>query len=772
MNHLKQDAFTNNQFIIIELISTFFIIIALILLSVQGVDNDKFKNNDNRDIKTEKYLYNIFSEEIYSNINQHAFISSQNEYYIYSYLQAEIKVNSYFDCRGVKDGELNEDICQDKIINNNTCCKAECCSRNNGGEVFCYNYNFNLDNPNINNNRILNYDRAEYFDDPRRRFCTYFNKYYTTINNFNQNRIPINNVKYTYEDLLLNRAEYACIDYTQCRENYTDCGIIDTINRHLYVSQNTLCPINNIKYEQEKISIESIYDENNTKVNNEQIILKNILSEIPPTYFEDKYNNYNEEEITIRDINNLLKKGKNIYNKIKDIEFSFEDFTNDISINSLINTKTKLNWYTTNYIGFKSAEDLILFKEYFPEYKSNILNKIGKEIYPGIRHIIISFILLFIFLLYIIFLLLALFKKINRRPNIFIVLFIVKFILLICGFFLEIVLYIEVTEIFEEININIDENYKEVLDLYNKRRFQLLFLLSIIFLSLAFIPIIIFFIINCVSSKEPEKEINNNEINDDIINNNLINNININNINNRSEQSNPQSENNELILKENRKKHNHNNDNKNNNIINNNHNININNNINNIIGQLSINNNVQNITVYKSNNNNNQNSQIDNKSIKYDSFNNLIKGNNNIENNIKKDVINNEQTKSNEILDNSEDKESKNKNKEEININNKNEIIEKEDDKSEDINFNNIDKGIVFNKLIKEDNESNHDESTKRQLIERNNKEKKTILETNMNNSKNKKKNTKNSDKDILKSSDSSHYKSNNNSNQNKMSNN
>ena len=39
MNHLKQDAFTNNQFIIIELISTFFIIIALILLSVQGVDN-------------------------------------------------------------------------------------------------------------------------------------------------------------------------------------------------------------------------------------------------------------------------------------------------------------------------------------------------------------------------------------------------------------------------------------------------------------------------------------------------------------------------------------------------------------------------------------------------------------------------------------------------------------------------------------------------------------------------------------------------------------
>ena len=112
------------------------------------------------------------------------------------------------------------------------------------------------------------------------------------------------------------------------------------------------------------------------------------------------------------------------------------------------------------------------------------------------------------------------------------------------------------------------------------------------------------------------------------------------------------------------------------------------------------------------------------------------------------------------------------KNKEEININNKNEIIEKEDDKSEDINFNNIDKGIVFNKLIKEDNESNHDESTKRQLIERNNKEKKTILETNMNNSKNKKKNTKNSDKDILKSSDSSHYKSNNNSNQNKMSNN
>ena len=185
MPHLKLDAFSKNESIIFELISTILIIIALILLIVQGFDNDKFKNNKNREIKTEKFLYNIFSQEIHSNLNKNIFIGNEYYYVYYSYyedyLRADIMLNSNFDCRDVKDAELNEDICQNKIINNKICCKAECCSRNNGGQVFCTDYNFQLNNPNIDNYKVISYDREEYYNDPRRRFCTYYtyyNKYY------------------------------------------------------------------------------------------------------------------------------------------------------------------------------------------------------------------------------------------------------------------------------------------------------------------------------------------------------------------------------------------------------------------------------------------------------------------------------------------------------------------------------------------------------------------------------------------------------------------
>ena len=48
-------------------------------------------------------------------------------------------------------------------------------------------------------------------------------------------------------------------------------------------------------------------------------------------------------------------------------------------------------------------------------------------------------------------------------------------------FILEIIFYVLVTDKFEEINIDLDINFKKILDLYNKRRFQLKYLISIIF---------------------------------------------------------------------------------------------------------------------------------------------------------------------------------------------------------------------------------------------------------------------------------------------------
>ena len=68
-------------------------------------------------------------------------------------------------------------------------------------------------------------------------------------------------------------------------------------------------------------------------------------------------------------------------------------------------------------------------------------------------------------------------------------------------FILEIIFYVLVTDKFEEINIDLDINFKKILDLYNKRRFQLKYLISVIFLSLSLLPYIAFFIINCESDK-------------------------------------------------------------------------------------------------------------------------------------------------------------------------------------------------------------------------------------------------------------------------------
>ena len=67
---------------------------------------------------------------------------------------------------------------------------------------------------------------------------------------------------------------------------------------------------------------------------------------------------------------------------------------------------------------------------------------------------------------------------------------------------LESIFYGLVTNEFKAIKISMDQNYEEILDLYNKRRLQLKFLLSIIFLILSFILTFIFLLINCKLSTE------------------------------------------------------------------------------------------------------------------------------------------------------------------------------------------------------------------------------------------------------------------------------
>ena len=543
MSYLKSDIFINWRSIIFELISTTFMIIASILLIVQGYDNDNFRHYRTREIKTERLLFSQFSHEVYSNILSSPFMNSLNNYDSKD-LTAELKFNPFFDCRGVKDDELNEEICQDKIINNNwTCCRADCCHRTNGGEVICNDYNFDLKNPNVYNHRILNYDEEEYFEDPRRRLCTYCNKYSQDINSFMNQSIKIKSSSFNYEELLLNNLSSYCISLNNCNKDYVDCGVIDTMNRHLYAENETLCPINNIIIEQNQIFLENYYNNETNNYNNKEIILRNIISEIPPLSHEYKNEIISKdvdlinEEINIKDINKLLKNNKNIYRKLENIEIPLNSLVNEIRIEDKMNKNSKLYWYTTNYIGFKTPDDLKKFEEHFNknDHTDNPLYKIGENIYPFIIPIIILFPLLVFFFAYLIITFLALFKKNLFSKKVNIVLFIIRAFILLVMLVSEIVFYVKVTNEFEKIDIDMDENYKEILDLYNKRRDQSNYVLSIIFLSLAFALSFLLFIVNLEFSEK--KAINNSQIdNDDNGDNNVGNGNDDNNINNENNE--------------------------------------------------------------------------------------------------------------------------------------------------------------------------------------------------------------------------------------------
>ena len=195
----------NNIIIIFEIISTFIMIISYILIIIQSFKNYNFKNFKTKDLIVERLLYEQFSNEIYSNINLPMFLKEYRTDHIIENvdMNLEVKLNSFYDCQGIFDDELNEKICQNKLINNYTCCRAECCLRTNGNHIYCNDYRFSLDNSNLENNKILLYNDEEYFEDPRRRYCTYFNKYKGTIK---QNRLTsktLYKLKYNYKDIYL-----------------------------------------------------------------------------------------------------------------------------------------------------------------------------------------------------------------------------------------------------------------------------------------------------------------------------------------------------------------------------------------------------------------------------------------------------------------------------------------------------------------------------------------------------------------------------------------
>ena len=193
--------------------------------------------------------------------------------------------------------------------------------------------------------------------------------------------------------------------------------------------------------------------------------------------------------IYITDINDFIKEKNNNYFEKQDVNFVLSELENHQVKADLtgLNTKQKLNLYTTNYIGFETKKDLEIFLKYFKtdSDKNNPLYRIGEELFPSFESIIIGFILIFLSILYIV--LLSLFLKnffANFQKKLQYFMSIRQFIFF-AAFGLETAVYMRITQDFEKIDIDMDDNYKKILDLYNDRRKQLLLLLSIIFLCLS-----------------------------------------------------------------------------------------------------------------------------------------------------------------------------------------------------------------------------------------------------------------------------------------------
>jgi hypothetical protein len=481
------------QYNIFEFISIILLLASYTLFFTQSIINIIFVNSKSKDIIVEKLLYEQFSKEIYSNIKSFPFLriytQEENENN-YNYLDVEVKLDSYFDCKGVKKGLLNE-ICQDEIVNNFTCCKSECCMRTNKNMI-CSNYSFNLQQSHYDNGMILNYNEDELYDDPRRRYCYYSNKYIGDTHKLSNINLYKENFNFSYEEIISN--ENSLISFgKENKSGYTDCGEIDTLKNHLYV-KNISCPVNSITKNGNDFIFEGLPS------NSLNIFVRNIISEIPPSihewkneYVETAYNYIKEKNISIKDINKFVKENSSYYKKM-DVSFNINELTDfNYEYKDKVNKYQKFYWYTTNYIGFESHEELEKFKKYFDEQKpdNNNLYKIRKKLYPSYVSLIIGALLIIACLVYTFYLIIILVK--DKSPKKLII--IIKKITVLATAIIGIIYYVIcIFVIYRPINIKMDENYMQVLKLYNNRRKQIYFLSGIIIISVNFLYEFLLFI--------------------------------------------------------------------------------------------------------------------------------------------------------------------------------------------------------------------------------------------------------------------------------------
>ena len=489
--------------LILNIISFCLLIIACIVIFSQTIKNMYYNYSTNKTILAEKLVYQQFSHDVYSNINNKIYYQLETVPYTEDcpegkeILRIPIKIDSYYDCENIKNNELNEDICQNKISKSSICCQDDCCEYNAYlKQTICIEKNYkNIDNEELN--------------DIRKDICQYFNVYNGKFSKIVNSKICAKRYDITYENLLNVYNENNCQN--------ASCLYFDTKN-------HCICDINL------KGNNILLFGPSFLNLNLTNCIVKNIFSELNPNFFE--YETILKEAL----LNNKIKIDKkekekvNLYKAIteKNIYDAFFKDKNDIHINGneyYINQtqfllsnltenneeyifknylgneymkKKSLKWYTRNYIGFKDYDELTKFQKYFDEKNpmNNPLYKITNIIYPNWESIIILILFLITLIIAFIYQIYIFIKENNIKNDFFLIFDTYRQISLMSLLIIYLCLFLfRYNYNFFKIDVDMEIYYKIVLEKYNERRGQKLLLAGIIILCINFIIELINYIV-------------------------------------------------------------------------------------------------------------------------------------------------------------------------------------------------------------------------------------------------------------------------------------
>ena len=489
--------------LILNIISFCLLIIACIVIFSQTIKNMYYNYSTNKTILAEKLVYQQFSHDVYSNINNKIYYQLETVPYTEDcpegkeILRIPIKIDSYYDCENIKNNELNEEICQNKISKSSICCLDDCCEYNAYlKQTICIEKNYkNIDSEELN--------------DIRKDICQYFNVYNGKFSKIINSKICAKRYDITYENLLNVYNENNC-------EN-ASCLYFDTKN-------HCICDINL------KGNNILLFGPSFLNLNLTNCIVKNIFSELNPNFFEyetilkeallnnkikidkkekEKVNLYkaitekNIYDAFFKDKNNIHINGNEYY--INQTQFLLSNLTENneeyIFKNYLGNEymkKKTLKWYTRNYIGFKDYDELTKFQKYFDEKDpmNNPLYKITNIIYPNWESIIILILFLITLIIAFIYQIYIFIKENNIKNDFFLIFDTYRQISLMSLLIIYLCLFLfRYNYNFFKIDVDMEIYYKIVLEKYNERRGQKLLLAGIIILCINFIIELINYIV-------------------------------------------------------------------------------------------------------------------------------------------------------------------------------------------------------------------------------------------------------------------------------------